>query len=202
MKPDAGECYGSQQRWAFDAETKSCRQFIYGGCGGNRNRFESEEECKKSCSVMLMAEKNPGRKMWLLPVVTYRTCCYLSYLSYLSLPVATCCYLLYLLYLLLPVVPVVTCCTCCYLLLMPVLTGIKLLQKYKVDSMEYLMLKVSNVHILAYRQTQCLTLCLSHYFSLFIHHWQDRLSLSCYIYFLQKLRPKATQLQIIAVLEL
>ncbi len=27
-------------RYGYDAETKSCRQFVYGGCLGNNNRFK------------------------------------------------------------------------------------------------------------------------------------------------------------------
>ena len=27
----------------------TCRKFIYAGVGGNKNRFESEEECKRTC---------------------------------------------------------------------------------------------------------------------------------------------------------
>jgi hypothetical protein len=36
-------------RWYYDQETGKCHQFIYGGCGGNGNRYSSEEECLRSC---------------------------------------------------------------------------------------------------------------------------------------------------------
>lgn len=35
--------------WYFDTKIKRCRQFYYGGCGGNDNRFQSENECEQSC---------------------------------------------------------------------------------------------------------------------------------------------------------
>ncbi len=35
--------------YAYDNETDSCNQFIYGGCQGNGNRFSTEEECMTSC---------------------------------------------------------------------------------------------------------------------------------------------------------
>jgi len=33
----------------FDNFEKRCTPFYYGGCEGNRNRFDSQEDCKKSC---------------------------------------------------------------------------------------------------------------------------------------------------------
>ena len=44
-----GTCRASIPSWYFDAQTEDCEQFIYGGCGGNRNNFESEEECLNAC---------------------------------------------------------------------------------------------------------------------------------------------------------
>ena len=36
-------------RWGYDVESKSCRQYNYGGCLGNNNRYESKEECEAVC---------------------------------------------------------------------------------------------------------------------------------------------------------
>ena len=33
----------------FDNEEKKCKEFSYGGCGGNENNFNSVEECETSC---------------------------------------------------------------------------------------------------------------------------------------------------------
>merc|ERR1712098_300604 len=31
--------------WGFNSMTGACESFIFGGCGGNANIFETEEEC-------------------------------------------------------------------------------------------------------------------------------------------------------------
>ena len=36
-------------RYGFDIHTGECRQFQYGGCGGNGNNFGSMSECKRKC---------------------------------------------------------------------------------------------------------------------------------------------------------
>jgi len=44
-----GRCRASVPRFYFDAATKSCTSFTYGGCDGNHNNFESLEECQGHC---------------------------------------------------------------------------------------------------------------------------------------------------------
>ncbi|KAH8271911.1 hypothetical protein KR044_010426 [Drosophila immigrans] len=36
-------------QWSYNSEVNECVKFIYGGCGGNDNRFSSEKECKERC---------------------------------------------------------------------------------------------------------------------------------------------------------
>ncbi len=44
---DSGTCMGYMPRWYFDGH--GCKQFIYGGCGGNGNNFVTAEECQSRC---------------------------------------------------------------------------------------------------------------------------------------------------------
>ncbi|VDO13024.1 unnamed protein product [Rodentolepis nana] len=46
---DPGSCFGHFDAWGFGSSNGKCEKFVYGGCGGNANRFPSEEECKKTC---------------------------------------------------------------------------------------------------------------------------------------------------------
>ena len=49
LPKDVGICEGHQPSWYFDGQTGDCEQFVYGGCGGNENRFSSKEECRDVC---------------------------------------------------------------------------------------------------------------------------------------------------------
>ncbi|EDV57659.2 uncharacterized protein Dere_GG16686 [Drosophila erecta] len=35
--------------WSYDSNNKQCVEFIYGGCGGNANRFGTKESCEEKC---------------------------------------------------------------------------------------------------------------------------------------------------------
>uniref|UniRef100_A0A7N5ZVW6 Amyloid-beta A4 protein n=1 Tax=Anabas testudineus TaxID=64144 RepID=A0A7N5ZVW6_ANATE len=50
---ETGPCRAMLSRWFFDRQEGRCVQFIYGGCGGNRNNFESEEYCMSVCSSVI-----------------------------------------------------------------------------------------------------------------------------------------------------
>ncbi|XP_062818302.1 kunitz-type protease inhibitor 2 isoform X2 [Anolis carolinensis] len=47
---EVGHCRASFPRWYFDTETRTCKMFIYGGCGGNKNNYIFEEHCLNQCS--------------------------------------------------------------------------------------------------------------------------------------------------------
>ncbi|XP_023595664.1 tissue factor pathway inhibitor isoform X1 [Trichechus manatus latirostris] len=50
LKADDGPCRAMMKRFFFNIHTQQCEEFVYGGCEGNQNRFESLEECKEKCT--------------------------------------------------------------------------------------------------------------------------------------------------------
>ncbi|XP_041424386.1 amyloid beta (A4) precursor-like protein 2 L homeolog isoform X4 [Xenopus laevis] len=55
-----GPCRAMMPRWYFNLGQKKCFRFIYGGCGGNRNNFESEDYCMAVCKVMISQTPAPA----------------------------------------------------------------------------------------------------------------------------------------------
>lgn len=46
-----GPCEEEVVRYYFDTVMELCRPFIYGGCLGNNNNFETKDSCRKKCEV-------------------------------------------------------------------------------------------------------------------------------------------------------
>ncbi|XP_068611003.1 WAP, Kazal, immunoglobulin, Kunitz and NTR domain-containing protein 2-like [Brachionichthys hirsutus] len=44
-----GPCKAYEPRWAYSSSLRQCQSFIYGGCEGNDNNFESREACEETC---------------------------------------------------------------------------------------------------------------------------------------------------------
>ncbi len=36
---EKGRCFARIQSWYYDHSEQTCKQFMYGGCGGNKNRL-------------------------------------------------------------------------------------------------------------------------------------------------------------------
>ncbi|XP_064133384.1 collagen alpha-4(VI) chain-like [Loxodonta africana] len=54
MGPEEGECQDYILKWYYNKEEQACQQFWYGSCGGNANRFDTEEECEAQCNRKLL----------------------------------------------------------------------------------------------------------------------------------------------------
>lgn len=49
LAPDGGPCDAFFPAYYHDAETGVCRPFVYGGCQGNVNRYDTLEACQAAC---------------------------------------------------------------------------------------------------------------------------------------------------------
>ncbi|XP_048354804.1 papilin-like isoform X2 [Sphaerodactylus townsendi] len=49
LPQDPGPCSGHIPRFYYNSLNKTCEQFVYGGCEGNDNRFETQTECAWKC---------------------------------------------------------------------------------------------------------------------------------------------------------
>lgn len=59
-----GACSDYVLLWYFHLRSGECRPFVYGGCGGNGNRFHSKHECQSQCCATerSRAEEQPRRR--------------------------------------------------------------------------------------------------------------------------------------------
>ncbi|XP_016533151.1 collagen alpha-1(VII) chain isoform X1 [Poecilia formosa] len=46
-----GACSEYALVWYFHGQSGECRPFVYGGCGGNQNRFTSKQDCESLCGT-------------------------------------------------------------------------------------------------------------------------------------------------------
>ncbi|CAL1571279.1 unnamed protein product [Knipowitschia caucasica] len=65
VAPESGPCRASFPKFYYDPETQSCKSFIYGGCKGNENKYETEEECEARCGDPESFEsRGKGHSRW------------------------------------------------------------------------------------------------------------------------------------------
>ncbi|RWS27622.1 papilin-like protein, partial [Leptotrombidium deliense] len=50
LPEDHGPCRGNHKRFFYDKRERRCKEFIYGGCRGNKNNFKTEQECAETCT--------------------------------------------------------------------------------------------------------------------------------------------------------
>ncbi|EYC15568.1 hypothetical protein Y032_0036g3216 [Ancylostoma ceylanicum] len=55
---EEGQCGGTFPRYWYNHEKQKCERFVYTGCKGNRNQFETEDECKRVCVPGYEIEKS------------------------------------------------------------------------------------------------------------------------------------------------
>ena len=48
-----GNCFQELERWFFDSTSNTCKRFKYGGCNGNKNNFQTREQCESRCTSQI-----------------------------------------------------------------------------------------------------------------------------------------------------
>jgi hypothetical protein len=57
---DTGDCQAAIPRWYYSPLSGHCERFVWGGCGGNDNNFESEDSCRSVCGDICSLAADPG----------------------------------------------------------------------------------------------------------------------------------------------
>merc|ERR1712117_798296 len=70
---DTAQCRGNFKRWMYNEATGACEPFVYGGCGGNGNRFMCKEMCERHCVHCVRCRE--GQQKNACPFGTEQNCC-------------------------------------------------------------------------------------------------------------------------------
>lgn len=65
---EVGTCIGAFQRFFYDTSMGKCRPFDYGGCRGNQNRFDTLDECQRTCEAIMDDEGQSKAKVYFLRI--------------------------------------------------------------------------------------------------------------------------------------
>jgi hypothetical protein len=68
LPKDNGPCAGYNPVFYFNTANLRCEQTVYGGCGGNANRFATSAECEAAC---VRAQGSHSRSLSLLLTAHY-----------------------------------------------------------------------------------------------------------------------------------
>nr|P00986.1 RecName: Full=Kunitz-type serine protease inhibitor 2; AltName: Full=Venom basic protease inhibitor 2; AltName: Full=Venom basic protease inhibitor II [Naja nivea] len=49
LPAETGLCKARIRSFHYNRAAQQCLEFIYGGCGGNANRFKTIDECHRTC---------------------------------------------------------------------------------------------------------------------------------------------------------
>ena len=58
LDSDTGPCEAYSYAWYFNSQSGYCEQFVYGGCPGNGNKFDSKDDCEALCSAPATEDPN------------------------------------------------------------------------------------------------------------------------------------------------
>ena len=61
-QPETGPCKASIPQYFWNTTTRQCEKFIYGGCGGNLNRFPTAVSCRINCGMYVCQYGNQFNK--------------------------------------------------------------------------------------------------------------------------------------------
>ncbi|KAL3311349.1 hypothetical protein Ciccas_010070 [Cichlidogyrus casuarinus] len=51
-------CGPTEMKWGFVEKFGKCVEFVYGGCGGNHNRFDTRMDCENNCQEVIAENIN------------------------------------------------------------------------------------------------------------------------------------------------
>uniref|UniRef100_A0A224Y7D1 Amyloid beta (A4)-like protein 2 n=1 Tax=Rhipicephalus zambeziensis TaxID=60191 RepID=A0A224Y7D1_9ACAR len=54
--PAKGDCRAHLENWYYNSTSGNCSVFYYGGCRGNKNRFDTCQECMRNCRFQNVSE--------------------------------------------------------------------------------------------------------------------------------------------------
>ncbi|KAJ2946170.1 hypothetical protein O0L34_g5104 [Tuta absoluta] len=71
LQPDPGNCLALMPRYYYDVNNGRCREFVFGGCGGNANRFVDKDECDQKCGGILQrqSKRAAGERSFIVPFI-------------------------------------------------------------------------------------------------------------------------------------